>query len=120
MRTWVTRLLVAVACFAVWTLFSLPLMTGRSGIREAWDSPAYWKLGIPLLLLLVAAAGAISEDVPWKLSLSTLAGHFLAMVLIKPPGTDFGLLPLSLLLLGLPGLAAFAAAAWLGRWVGQR
>ena len=87
MRTWVTRLVVAAAGFAVWALYSLPLLTGRSGIREAWDSPVYWKMGIPLLLLLVAAAGTISEDVPWKLALSTLAGHFLAVVLIKPPKT---------------------------------
>src|SRR6476659_10148154 len=112
MQVWVARLLVAVAGFAVWTLFSLPPLTGRPGIREAWDSPAYWKFGIASLLLAVAAVGYFSEDAPWKLAFAALAGHLLAMVLIKPAGTDFGLLPLSLLLVGLPGLAAFAAAAW--------
>jgi hypothetical protein len=31
------------------------------------------------------------------------------------PTADFGLLPLSLMFLGLPGFGAFAVAAWFGR-----
>jgi hypothetical protein len=114
-RVWVSRLVVAVAGFAVWTLFSMQLFTGRSGIHEAWDFPAYWKIGVPLLLLLVAGVGYLSEDAPRTLALWTLAGHFLGVVLIKQPTTDLGLLPLSLILLGLPGFAAFAGAAWFGQ-----
>jgi hypothetical protein len=111
MQVWTIRSLTAIAGFAVWTLFSIPLITGRAGIREAWDSPAYF----PLLLLLAAAAGYFSKDVPWKLALWAVAGHFLGVVLVKQPTTDFGLLPLSLLLLGLPGLGALTLAVWLGQ-----
>ena len=100
-QVWTIRSLTAIAGFAVWTLFSIPLLTGRAGIREAWDFPAYWHVGIPLLLLLAAAAGYFSKDVPWKLALWAVAGHFLGVVLVKQPTTDFGLLPLSLLLLGI-------------------
>jgi hypothetical protein len=114
-QVWTIRLLTAIAGFAVWTLFSIPLLTGRAGIREAWDFPAYWHVGIPLLLLLAAAAGCFSKDVPWKLALWAVAGHFLGVVLVKQPTTDFGLLPLSLLLLGLPGLGALTLAVWLGQ-----
>lgn len=115
MQVWTIRSLAAIAGFAVWTLFSIPLFTGRPGIREAWDFPAYWHRGIPLLLLLAVAAGYFGKDVPWKFALSAVAGHFLAVALVKQPTTDFGLLPLSLLLLGLPGLVALALAFWLGQ-----
>jgi hypothetical protein len=120
MQTRYIRLLAAVAGFAVWTLFSMPWFTGRPGIREAWDFPAYWTRGIPLLLLLALAAGCFSKDVPWKPALWALAGHFLGVLVIKQPTTDFGLLPLSLLLLGLPGLGALTLAVWLGQWLRQQ
>jgi hypothetical protein len=119
MQVWYIRALAAIAGFAVWTVFSIPLFTGRAGIREAWDFPSYWSKAIPLLLLLVVAAGYVSRDVPWKLALSAVAGHFLGVVLVKQPTTDFGLLPLSLVLLGVPGLGAFTLAAWLGQQLRQ-
>jgi hypothetical protein len=105
--------------FALLTMFSIPLFTGRAGLREAWDSPAYWNRGIPILLLLIAAAGYVGKDVPWKLALSALAGHFIGVVLVKQPATDLGLLPLSLLLIGVPGLGALTLAAWLGQQLRQ-
>lgn len=120
MQVWVNRLLAAGAGFAIWALFSLPMLTGRSGIREAWDFPAYWTAGIPLLVVAVMAVGYIGDDVPWKLALWTLAGHFLGVVLVKQPTAGFGLLPLSLMFLGLPGFGAFTVAAWFGRWLRQR
>jgi hypothetical protein len=114
MQAWTIRALAAIAGFAAWTMFSIPWFTGRAGIHEAWDSPAYWNKAVPVLLLLIAAAGYVGRDVPWKLALSALAGHFLGMVLLKPPATDFGLLPLSMLLIGAPGLGILTLAAWLG------
>jgi hypothetical protein len=115
MQAWTIRALVAIAGFAAWAMFSIPSLTGRAGIHEAWDFPAYWNKAVPILLLLVAAAGYVGRDVPWKLALSALGGHFLGVVLLKPPATDFGLLPLSLLLIGVPGLGALTLAVWLGR-----
>lgn len=115
MQGWVNRLLAAGAGFTIWALLSLPMPTGRSGIRAAWDFPAYWTAGIPMLAVAVMAAGYIGDDVPWTLAPWTLAGHFLGVVLVKQPTADFGLLPLSLMFLGLPGFGAFAVAAWFGR-----
>jgi hypothetical protein len=119
MQVWYIRALGAIAGFVVWTVFSIPLFTGRTGIREAWDFPSYWSKAIPLLLLLVVAAGYAGRDVPLKLALSVLAGHFLGVVLVKQPTTDFGLLPLSLVLIGLPGLGVLTLAAWLGQQLRQ-
>ena len=63
-QAWTIRSLTALAGFAVWTLFSLPMVTGRAGIREAWDTSAYWHVGVPLLLLLAAAASSSNSGMP--------------------------------------------------------
>jgi hypothetical protein len=111
-------LLLAIAAFAIWSLFSaMPLFSGQTHIREAWDTSAYWMVGIPLLVLAVAAAGYVGEDSPWKLALWTLAGHFLAMLVVSKPGTDLGLLPLALALIGLPAFGALMLVAYFGRWL---
>ena len=107
--------LLAAEAFAVWTAFALPLFTGRATIREAWDTPAYWEFGVPVLLLSLVAAGYFSKEAPWKLALWTLAGHFLAMWLVNKPGTDLGLLPLTLVLIGAPAFGVLAVLAYVGR-----
>lgn len=107
--------LLAAEAFAIWTAFALPLFTGRAAIREAWDTPAYWEFGVPVLLLSLVAAGYFSKQAPWKLALWTLAGHFLAMWLVNKPGTGLGLLPLTLLFIGVPGFVVLAALGYVGR-----
>jgi hypothetical protein len=108
--------LLAAEGFAVWAVFStLPLLTGAPGIREAWDTNAYWSLGLPVLMLSVAAAGAFAPDSPWKLAAWAVAGHFLGVLLITKSGTGFGLLPLTLVFVGLPMFGVLAGFGWAGR-----
>jgi hypothetical protein len=109
-------LFLAAAGFAVWAVFStLPLFTSGRGIREAWDTESYWLIGVPLLLLSVAAAGFATKEAPWKLALWPIAGHFLAMLIVSKPGTDLGLLPVALIVIGLPAFGVFTGLASLGR-----
>jgi hypothetical protein len=109
-------LLLAAEGFAVWTLFStLPLLTGAPAIREAWDTNAYWSLGLPVLMLSVAAAGAFAPDSPWKLAAWAVAGYFLGVLLIAKSGTSFALLPLTLVFVGLPLFGVLAGFGWAGR-----
>ena len=108
--------LLAVEGFAVWAVFStLPLLTGAAGIREAWDTNAYWSLGLPVLMLSVAAAGAFAPNSPWKLAAWAVAGHFLGVLLIAKSGTSFALLPLTLVFVGLPLFGVLAGFGWAGR-----
>jgi hypothetical protein len=110
--------LLAIEAFAIWAFFSaMPLLSGHARIREAWDTSAYWVIGVPLLVLSLGAAGYASEDKPWKLALWTLAGHFLGVLLVSTRGTDFGLLPLALVLIGLPAFGVLTLAAFIGRWL---
>jgi hypothetical protein len=108
--------ILAAEGFALWAFFStLPLLMGGRGIREAWDTGLYWSVGVPLLLVSVAAAGFLSREAPWKLALWPIAGHALAMAIVSKSGTDLGLLPLAIMLIGLPAFVLFFGAAVLGR-----
>lgn len=113
----IAGLLLAVEAFAVWAVFALPRFTGRADIREAWDSEAYWMFGIPVLLGSLALAGVLSRKPAWLLAAYAAAGHALAVALIAKDGSSLGLLPLTIILIGVPLFALFAVAAWLGRKV---
>ena len=110
--------LMAAVGFAIWTLFStLPLLAGGAGVREAFDTNAYWSLGLPVLMLSVAAAGALSAESPWRLAAAAVGGHFLGMLAVHPAGNGLGLLPLTLAFIGLPMFGLLAGFGWAGRGV---
>ena len=44
----------------VWVVVSL------SDRREAWDSPAYFQVGIPMLCIMSALMSYLSPDRPWR------------------------------------------------------
>jgi hypothetical protein len=108
--------ILAIESFTIWAVFSaLPAVTGRPGIREAWDTAAYWRQGVPLLLASIAVAGFVSKDKPVALAGWTVAGHFLGIFLIAKPGSDFGLLPLTLAFIGPPAFGLLTGIAWLAQ-----
>jgi hypothetical protein len=100
---------LALVGFAVWTLFSLlPALTHPTApfwIREAWDTAAFLHLGIPLMLLMQVAAGAIGGESNFRQPLWMLGGFFAGLLLVHPSGNDFGLLPLAVILIGAPSYA---------------
>jgi len=120
LRSSVSALLAAEG-FAAWAAFStVPLFTGSAGIRVAWDTNAFWSLGLPLLMVSVAAAGMLSKESPWRLAAAAVAGHFLGVVLIAKAGTGLSLLPLTVALVGMPMFAVLAGFGWAGRWLRHR
>ena len=89
---------------------------GRAfAIREAWDTEPFWMIGVPVLVLAQAAAGALSGGALARQPLWTLAGHFAGVLLVSKSGSDFGMLPLALVFVGLPAYLALLLAAALGR-----
>jgi hypothetical protein len=107
---------LAAAGFALWAVFALlPALVDGGRVREAWDTELYWIVGVPLMLLALVAAGWRTQEALWKLALWPIAGHALGMVLIHQPGTSFGLLPLAILLIGIPAFAIFFGLAAIGR-----
>jgi peptidoglycan/LPS O-acetylase OafA/YrhL len=90
------------------------------GHREAWDDPLYWRLAYPLLLLAAFGLGLVWRERPWRWAVWLIAGQIawsFALALAQDGVPN--LLPLGLimfLLLGIPCVAA----AYAGRWIGER
>lgn len=107
--------ILAVAGFCLWAVFSLlPVFAGAGRIREGWDTTPYWTIGIPALLALHVLIGALAEVRSSHLPLWAIGGHIVAMALIQRSGADFGLMPLALVLVGLPMYAVLFVATWFG------
>ena len=121
MKPTLVRVLLFVAGFAVWAVFSIvPAADGHFATREAWDGAPYWQFGVPLLLAAQGMSAAASRENLPRLPLWTLAGHFLAMLAIRRSGTDFGLLPLAMVFIGIPAYAVLFLVSLAGRKLGAR
>ena len=110
------RIGLFLAGFGLWAIGSF-LAGGTHGIREAWDGSGYWMFGVPLLLLAQAGATPSLGDRPALQPVWAISGHVAAMLMIHPPGTDLGLLPLAMMFLGLPAYGALYLAGLVGRAV---
>jgi hypothetical protein len=120
---WLPGLVLALVGFSVWTLFSLwPWLTGSAApfrIREAWDTGLFWRVGVPLMLVAQAAGGALTDGKVLVQPVWMLGGLLAGVVLVHPAGSNFGLLPLTVVLVGLPSYVALLAATAVGRAVGD-
>ena len=79
-----------------------------SGRREAWDSPLYWSAAYPLCIALAALLAYLAPERPARWAFAIMLVQPIAMVLAS--GSDFGLLPLGLILFAALALPPFAAA----------
>ena len=91
---------------ALWTVAAKP------GTAPNRDAPGYWTVSYPIAIALSGALGLAFPQRPWRwaavLMFSQLAVMFLG-------GSDFGLLPLGLILMAvltLPAAALASACAW--------
>jgi hypothetical protein len=121
--SWLPGLLLALLGFAVWTLFSLwPWLTNAHTpfrIREAWDMPLFWQVGVPVMLLAQLVGGMLSDGrISWQ-PLGMLGGLLAGIMLVRPSGGDFGMLPVAMILIGVPAYAGLLAAAAVGRTAGK-
>lgn len=121
-----TGLVLAATGFLVWTGLSVWGGLGEEifRLREAWDTRAYFVVGMPMMAMAVAAAAFHVPERTWRWPLWMVAGHQ-AGVLIVGLGMQSGLslVILTLILAGL--LAAFFAVpaligSLLARHVGER
>src|SRR5258707_15662461 len=94
------RILMFAAGFLLWAITSFFPMLDR--IREGWDGLGYWQIGVPIGLVMQFGAAPVSREPPSLSPLWVLAGHALAMILIRPAGAALGLVPPPLVFIGLP------------------
>jgi apolipoprotein N-acyltransferase len=85
--------LAATSGILVWVIVSM--MSGR---REAWDSAAYFQVGIPALCLVSAVMGYISPDRTWRWGAIPLGAQIVWMSATQGLGNLF---PLGLIVGGI-------------------
>ena len=103
-------LIAALAGAGLW--LALAALGGRA---EAWDSPLYFPVGLPLAILVAALLGALAPVRAWRWGGWLMGGQGAALLLTVGPGS---LLPLGLVLfavLALPCMLGALAGAWLRR-----
>jgi hypothetical protein len=107
------RAVLFAAGFSLWALTSaLPL---TETIREGWDRPAYWQIGLPLVFAVQIVVAMVSRERTTLAPLWVLLGHAVAMLFIATAGSSSGLLPLSVLFVGVPLYLMLLVAAFIGR-----
>lgn len=89
------------------------VMAGVSGKREAWDSSIYWTVAYPSSIGLAGGLGYWVPEKPWRWGLAVMLAQ--ALVLITS-GSDFGLLPLGLIVFSILALPAVGVAALMARF----
>jgi hypothetical protein len=113
-----TFIVLFIVGFDLWALTSaLPL---TEAVREGWDRPVYWQIGLPLVFAAQAAVAMFSQEKITIAPLFVLIGHAVAMVFIAPWATQIGLLPLALIVIGVPVYLMLLLAAFIGRMVRRR
>ena len=111
------RVVLFLAGFALWALTSMLPMT--EALREGWDRPAYWQIGLPLVFALQAVVAIVSQERITLAPLSVLLGNAVAMLFIANAGS-IGLLPLAVVFVGVPLYLMLLVAAFIGRMVRRR
>jgi hypothetical protein len=110
-----SRTLLFVTGFALWALTSALPFTGV--IREGWDRPVYWQVALPLVVAVQVITAVFSHERITIAPLWVLLGHAVAMLFIGPSGAGLGLLPLSIIFVGVPLYLILLLAAYVGRMV---
>jgi len=103
-----TGLVLAATGFVVWTGLSVWGGMGEEifRLREAWDTPAYFVVGVPAMMIAVTAAAFHVPERIWRWPLWLVAGHQ-SGVLFVGLGMQSGLSLIILTMLIAVLLAAF-------------
>jgi hypothetical protein len=93
--------------------FGIHVLSGR---REAWDSPLYWTLGLPIAIVLSALAGFISERRDWLWTAAVVPSQVTTMMVMSGDiGGGLALWPLMVVLSSMLS-APFVGASYVGSW----
>jgi hypothetical protein len=103
-------LAAALAGASLW--LALAAMGGRA---EAWDSPLYFPIGLPLAVVTAALLGAVAPRRAWRWGGWLMAGQGTALLFTAGPGSLLPLGAVLFALLALPCMLGAVVGAWLRR-----
>lgn len=79
-----------------------------SGIEDAWDSPLYWKVGLPVMAVSILLIAIVYPVKPWRWGVSAAAAQ--AAVGFVQAFPHVNLWPLSLVVFGFISLPLIGSA----------
>lgn len=103
--------IAAVIGILVWVVVS-----AAASKSEAWDSPLYFVVGIPLLCVVAGVLALIEPNHPWKWAVVPLAAQAAWMFMTQGVGN---LAPLGAVFFGVLAIPLFIAAR-IGAFFGKR
>ena len=72
----ITLVIVSAIGLIIWVVIALV-----SGHREAWDSPTYFTVGLPLMLLISGIAGAVRPNTCWLWGIAVVIPQLFVMII---------------------------------------
>jgi hypothetical protein len=108
------RIVLFATGFTLWALTSV--LPWADPVHEGWDRTVYWQAGLPVVFAVQLVVAIVSVERITRAPLWVLLGHTVAMLFIARSGS-IGLLPLSVLLVGVPLYLMLLVAAFIGRMV---
>lgn len=85
----------------------------RGAVQEPWDSSIYWSVAYPLSICLAGGLGYWVPEKPWRWGLAVMLAQALMLI---TSGSDFGLLPLGLIVFSVLAVPAVGVAAGMARF----
>ncbi|MGE5148041.1 MAG: hypothetical protein ACM3N5_14905 [Candidatus Eiseniibacteriota bacterium] len=82
---------------------------------EAWDSPLYFPVGLPLAVLIAALLGALAPRRAWRWGGWLMGGQGAALLVSTGVGSLLPLGAVLLAVLSVPCMLAALAGGWLRR-----
>ncbi len=86
-----------------------------SGRREAWDSPFYFSVGIPVMCVAAACLAYVEPDRSWRWAVLPFAAQAAWLVLSQGLGNMFPLGFVVFAILAIPALLATRLGVFLAR-----
>jgi len=78
-----------------------------SSTREAWDSPLYFSVGMPLIMIVAGVFGYLAPARAWRWGVLPMAAQAGIITAMNPTGS---LMPLGLILFAVQSLPCIGAA----------
>ena len=116
-------LLLAATGLAIWTGLSAWGGLGPQDdfqLREAWTTPAYFALGLPLMGLAVALAAFLAPTRIWRWPLWLVAGHQAGVLLVGVGNQSWPSLVILAVVVAVLLATLFAVPAILGSLAARR
>jgi hypothetical protein len=92
------------------------IITAIEQRRESWDSPSYWRFGVPAMIAGALVCGFLARRSRVSIGYAPFLGQLLTMVVRTGGGS---MLPLGIIFSGFIGLSG-VAAAFAGASLGKR